>query len=770
MSEEIQKRELEAAIANDEPFGPVNEDEGMPTVSAQTVREVLLATTDREEGDACLWLERVRVTGVLNLQDQRIRPRLRLSACELDDTVNLYQATATEIALIGCQIQGDLVADQLDLRWNLVLQGSTIGGLLSLVAARIGGQVSLNGATLAGNGEDNRRGYAMTGDRVEVAGNLFCTDGFSASGEVRLLGAKIGGQLSFDGATLEGKDGPNGALRPALNVDGIETGRDIFAEGLSAVGELRLIGAKIGGQLSFEGATLAAQTDGGGVLIPALTADGAEVDGDLFCTRLSAKGEVRLLGAKIGGQLSFEGANLESETDEQGRPSAALTADRVEVAESMFCRREFRAKGEIRMIGAKVGGQLSFDGATLEAVNDERGIPHPAFSADRMKVAGGMSCSHGFAAKGEVRLLGAKIGGQLSFDGATLEGKADEQGRLSPALTADRVEVAESMFCRDPFTAQGTVRFIGAKVGGQVSFDGAKLDAGEDRDDASTNALAADGMEVEQNLFCHKLSAKGAVRLVGARVGGQLALIGSELIGESGGRAELNLNGAEIGELIVAFKRVDDVVDLRNAHVRSLWDTRRGQFAGALPERLLLDGFRYEWLREPLNAEQRLRWIARSQERRHYPGVYAELAEAFRRIGHRSDARKVGIANERRFRKDLRLWSPRGLWHDFLWLTVGYGYRNWRAALWLALVMAIGAVTFSLNESAFAPASLLAPPFEPIIYAIDTTVPVLDLGQTRWWSATGCMAWVELVLSFLGYALVAAVIAAAAGLFNRDSI
>jgi hypothetical protein len=269
-------------------------------------------------------------------------------------------------------------------------------------------------------------------------------------------------------------------------------------------------------------------------------------------------------------------------------------------------------------------------------------------------------------------------------------------------------------------------------------------------------------------VFCVELSAEGEVRLLGAKVDGQLGLVGVQLTSQDPTQSCLSLIATEIDELILVFEEIEGIVDLTDARVRSLWDAERGKFAGKLPQELRLQGFRYESLREPLSAKQRLGWVERSQRAQHHPGVYAELAEAYRRIGRRADARQVGIANERRARQDgsalYRAWSY------LLWKTIRYGYENWRAGVGLLAVIAIGSVLFHLAEDQFVATVLNPPCLSPIIYATDTAIPVLNLGQTSTWAATGWLEWIELTLAISGYALVAAVIAGLAGIFNRDQV
>ena len=81
---------------------------------------------------------------------------------------------------------------------------------------------------------------------------------------------------------------------------------------------------------------------------------------------------------------------------------------------------------------------------------------------------------HPFSAEGEVRLLGAHIGGALDFNGAQLT------NANGPALSADSLEIDQGMFCRvgedgHPFSAEGEVRLLGAHIGGTLEFDGARL-------------------------------------------------------------------------------------------------------------------------------------------------------------------------------------------------------------------------------------------------------------------------------------------------------
>ena len=87
-----------------------------------------------------------------------------------------------------------------------------------------------------------------------------------------------------------------------------------------------------------------------------------------------------------------------------------------------------------------------------------------------MFLRGGFTAT-GAGEHGAVRLLGAHIGGQLDCDGASLRNDS------GPALIADGLQVGQGMFLRGGFTAtgagdDGAVRLVGAHIGGQLDCTG----------------------------------------------------------------------------------------------------------------------------------------------------------------------------------------------------------------------------------------------------------------------------------------------------------
>jgi hypothetical protein len=123
----------------------------------------------------------------------------------------------------------------------------------------------------------------------------------------------------------------------------------------------------------------------------------------------------------------------------------------------------FRAEGEVRMHGARIGHGLSLDGATL------RNPDGVALDADALRVDGDLD-AQGLVAEGSVRLRGASVSNTVRLGGAAISGGS---GIL---LDAGATQVGQVVHCTDGFTCTGVVNFTGAQVG-MLAFRGARLGA-----------------------------------------------------------------------------------------------------------------------------------------------------------------------------------------------------------------------------------------------------------------------------------------------------
>jgi len=290
-------------------------------------------------------LRGARIIGTLNLEAANLTCPLLLEDCYIDEPVNLTEATAPSIRMLGCRLPS-LTARQLCTTHNLSLDAATFTRGVTLSGAHIGGTLSMVGTKL----------HSLSGSRLTVEQNMICRHGFTASGEVRLVGAHIGGQLDLSGATLAN-------WRWALYGDGLTVDQDLDAERLSAHGQIRLSTARIAGELRLSGANLTGS--------PALDADSLSVGQNMICRHgFTADGEIILRGARIAGRLDLSGAHLTSTN------SPALTADGLTIEQDMICRsgrtvddslqaRRFTVKGKISLVGSRISGKLDLTTASL---------------------------------------------------------------------------------------------------------------------------------------------------------------------------------------------------------------------------------------------------------------------------------------------------------------------------------------------------------------------------------------------------------------------
>jgi hypothetical protein len=147
---------------------------------------------------------------------------------------------------LGGTSTGSISADFLATRRGIFLRnGFHAEGEVRLYGATIGGDLDCAGGTF-----NNRNGYALYAEGINVAGDVSLGYGFKATGEVSLLGASVGRNLECMGGTFSN---PN---RKALTADGIKAAGGVYLrDGFHSTGEVRLPRATVGGDLDCSNAT-----------------------------------------------------------------------------------------------------------------------------------------------------------------------------------------------------------------------------------------------------------------------------------------------------------------------------------------------------------------------------------------------------------------------------------------------------------------------------------------------------------------------------------
>lgn len=351
--------------------------------------------------------------------------------------------------------------------------------------------------------------------------------------------------------------------------------------------------------------------------------------------------------------------------------------------------------GALSLVDARIR-VLQLSDATLQ---DTAG---PALVANSLQVDHDMLMKDvtatGAGPAGAVQLAGARIGGLLSLTGAQLRNDS------GPALTADNVRVERGLLPRDGFTATGTgedgaVRLLGADVGAALDFTGASL-----RNDTGP-ALICDSIHVRLDMFLRNgflataTSELGAVRLLGARIDGQLDLSDADLRNDAGAALEAKMLRVEHelflnADFTAAGGGPHATVDLTGATIGGPLSFAPTRLTHAKDPRgrVRLDGLTYAGLPQDVSTADWLRLVAKATPA-YAAQPYQQLAAALRAAGHDGEARRVLIA-QRRDQIRRRALTGRGerTWARFTGLTLGYGYQPWRALLGLLATVVVGVV------------------------------------------------------------------------------
>jgi hypothetical protein len=125
-----------------------------------------------------------RIEGPLDCEGARLPHRLSLIRCAIPEGILLADARTRRIVLSDSHTQG-LRADGLTVDGDLVLSGLNCTSAVRLLGARIGGQLGCTGARL-----ENPNGDALNAERSTVEGSVF------------LHRPKLNGSLNFQYARL----------------------------------------------------------------------------------------------------------------------------------------------------------------------------------------------------------------------------------------------------------------------------------------------------------------------------------------------------------------------------------------------------------------------------------------------------------------------------------------------------------------------------------------------------------------------------------------
>jgi hypothetical protein len=403
---------------------------------------------------------------------------------------------------------------------------------------------------------------------------------------------------------------------------------------------------------------------------------------------------LRLSGAEVTGILDLEGCRI---------PRDITLTD---------CR--FDASPVLR---SAVVDNLFLDGSAL-----------PGLQADRLEARGGLSIC-GATVTGEIRIRGARIGGNLEADGATI---AAPDGI---AVDADGLEARGGLLLRGA-NVRGGINLSGVRLGGDVNAVGARIER------PGEVVVNGSGIAARGDMALRGTAIAGEVLLLGAHFGGDIDCTSATFV-QPGGYA-LRLNRARIDGAFFLRRGASIVgsLDLTATEIGAIYDEE-----ACWPQKgdLLLNRCRYgAFIGGPTDAASRLRWLARQVYERwdedFWPQPYEQLATVLREMGHDEEARAVLIVKERLQRRARRsraknpaLRAALAANDGLLAVTVRYGRQPLLALVWLILFWAIGVVMFGLAEQN----SALKPNSAVVLRSLEWTMCNLAQTDSRYMPSTG---------------------------------
>ncbi|MEU7875675.1 hypothetical protein [Dactylosporangium sp. NPDC049140] len=653
-----------------------------------------------------LRLRAVHVRGRLDLAGVDIPFPLAFADCTFDEAPDLTDAGVRALALTGAPRLPGLLANGLRVRGDLDLSRSRIEGVHRTGESSAGAAVWLCDAEVGGRllALDTVIDGGVFANRIHVGGNVRLAYGFTATGEIRLRGARVDGSFDLAGAHI---------AHPTSAVD---------------LGE-----AHIGGSI---------------FIVPNAR------------TRRPPRiaGRITLSNATIAGRLSIRDAHLRAADDDY-----AVVGRRLSIGGPL------KLAGECRVAG---GIDLSYARFTTVTVEPAAELAAPGRDALNLTSAEGRShlvLEPGVTVDGAISVAGAHLRGDLVLRGVTLRSPRSDGALVSGAgATIDGGVQLQGLRATGGFLG-----FRGARIGGSINAGGA--------------VLVNPG---ERTLGLRQATVKGSVRLMdGFRSNGFVALNRSVIEGR------LNLRGGSFqcpgpSDDNPAGHAIQTISTTVRSGVYLLWDhispsvDFRGLATSVLdddpdrwPERIIVSGMTYDRFGDlSFDRAARLRWLRRQSVYDAEP--YEQLAEVFRRHGYRGDAEAILIERRHQARRAGRRHrlAPRSILDLLYGLLVGYGYRPGRTVWFLlALLVAVAASLYVPGVSATlratdprgntyavdgrlvtvdpadppGPAADAAPSagsprpdpcgdgqvrcFNPVLYAIDTVVPLISLGQRTTW-------------------------------------
>ena len=247
--------------------------------------------------------------------------------------------------------------------------------------------------------------------------------------------------------------------------------------------------------------------------------------------------------------------------------------------------------------------------------------------------------------------------------------------------------------------------------------------------------LGADWLKVTGSVvFCDGFTASGAVRLLGAAIGGDLVCSGGRFANADG--FALNAYGLKVmGSLFLRDVKVEGVICIAAARIGTLVDDavcwQKGEH--------ILDGLQYDRIIGPTDAASRIKWLQQQRSDQltsdFAPQPWEQLIKVLREMGHPYEAGEVAIAKQEQMRAaGLIKGRVRSVMHWLYGKIAGYGHRPIWTVGWMLVVLLFCGVCFEFGREwgYFGPSN-------PLIHASAAFETCGGAGEGKpFWTSVGC--------------------------------
>ncbi|MDT7790131.1 MAG: hypothetical protein QOF58_8550, partial [Pseudonocardiales bacterium] len=384
--------------------------------------------------------------------------------------------------------------------------------------------------------------------------------------------------------------------------------------------------------------------------LPALSLDGSTLPG-LHAENLRTR-YLTMRGTRCTGIVDLENARIDGSLLLSGATALPLFATGLHVSRSVQADRLYASR--VWLDSCDIGGEVYLHEAVIVS---EDGL---ALVANNATIGGDLNLNNAFVkASGDSAavLLTDATARNLRMSGAVLRSAAGTALLLDGAQFQHEVRL-------NAFDARSngddTVRMVDTHIGAGLVVNGSVRN---DHGQAFVLHRTKVGASITiTNATIESNSRLSTVDLMDAVVNGELVIESSELVNRRRGH-ELELSGTKVGNLLSLGE--EELIE-------APWFS------------LALDGLTYP--NQPQDTDVWLRML-RDHTFTYEAQPYQQLAAVHRAAGHEHTARKVLIAQQR----DLRRRGDPGnkLWHWFLGVTLGYGYKPSRAVAGLLVTFVL---------------------------------------------------------------------------------